>query len=153
MAQNLQLVSSIFWNILTSQENSVNVRRMENSAEIPKKRGRKPLGDRPMTQAEAKRRSREKMRAAGAKNYLMAIGPRHLIWIKRLAEKDGVSETAALQMVVENALDYFGLVMACRDGMLLTGASPEECSRYVLQHWPLAAPPIPEELRQAFDAA
>jgi hypothetical protein len=126
---------------------------MENSADTPKKRGRKPLGDRPMTQAEAKRRSREKMRAAGAKDYLVTVGPRHLIWIKRLAEKQGISEAAALHMVLDNALHYFSTVMACHDGMLLLGMSQEECSRYALEHWPLAAPPVPEELRQAIDAA
>lgn len=126
---------------------------MENSADTPKKRGRKPLGDRPMTQAEAKRRSREKMRAAGAKDYLMTVGPRHLIWVKRLAEKQGISEAAALHMVLDNALDYFSTVMACHDGMLLLGATQEECSRYSLEHWPLAAPPVPEELRLAIDAA
>lgn len=126
---------------------------MKSPDDSPKKRGRKPLGDRPMTQAEAKRRSREKMRAAGAKEYLMMVGPDHLIWVKRLAEKQGIREAAALHMVLDNALDYFSTVMACHDGMLLIGVSQEECSRYSLEHWPLVAPPVPEKLRQAIDAA
>ena len=138
---------------LTSQFLYANVRFMEKSTDTPKKRGRKPLGDRPMTQAEAKRRSREKMRAAGVKDYLMTVGPSHLIWIKRLAEQHDISEAAALHMVLDNALDYFSTVMMCHLGMHVLGSSQEECSRYVLAHWPLATPPVPEALRQPIDAA
>ena len=126
---------------------------MDKANEVPKKRGRKPIGERAMTPAEAKRRSREKMRAAGAKDYLMTVGPHHLTSIKHLAEKHGISEASALFMVLDNALDYFTSVMACHDGMLLIGMPQDECSRFVLDHWPLSAPPMPDKLARAIEAA
>ncbi|MBS1191384.1 MAG: hypothetical protein H6R10_3176 [Rhodocyclaceae bacterium] len=88
----------------------------------------------------------EQMRAAGAKGYLMTVGPCHLVWLRRLAEKQGISEAAAMYEVIDNALDHFGSVMMCHDAMLLKGASQEECTKFVLEHWPLPPPPMPEIL-------
>lgn len=99
-----------------------------------------------MTPAERQRRRREKMRAAGAKDFVMMVGPRHLVWVKRLAEKQGISEAAALHQIVDNALDYFDSVMMCHDAMLLKGASQENCTEFLLKHWPLPPPPMPEIL-------
>lgn len=105
-----------------------------------------------MTPAERQRRRREQMRAGGAKDFQLTIGPRHLIWIRRLAEKQGISDVAALHDVVDNALDYFSTVMMCHDALLLKGASQEESARFFLDNWPLPAPPMPELLARAIDA-
>lgn len=123
----------------------------EQNTPTPKKRGPKPKGEAPMTPAERQRRRREQMRAAGAKDFVMTVGPRHLVWIKHLADQQGISEAAALHQIVDNALDYFDSVMMCQQAMLLKGAPQEECSNFLMEHWPLPPPPMPEILASAID--
>jgi hypothetical protein len=106
-----------------------------------------------MTPAEAKRRSREKMRAEGAKDYLLTVGQHHLVWIKHLAEQQGISEAAALRVVLDNALDYFCSFSASLAAMKVAGASPEECDSFVKTYWPLPPPKMPEILVKAIEAA
>lgn len=104
-----------------------------------------------MTPAERQRRRREQMRAAGAKDFVMTVGPRHLVWVKHLAEKQGVSEAAALHHLVDNALDYFDSVMMFHEAMLLKGTPQEECSNFLTEHWPLPPPQMPAILISAIN--
>lgn len=117
-----------------------------------KKRGPKPIGEAPMTPAERQRRRREQMRAHGAKDFVMTVGPSHLVWVERLAETQQISTAAALHVIVENALDFYRTLMVSRDLMALQGVPMEECTQFVFDHWPLQPPKKCEELLQALNA-
>lgn len=118
-----------------------------------KKRGRKPVGDKPMTSAERMRRLREKMRAEGAKDFMVTVGPYHMVWVKHLAEQQGINDAAALRMVLDNAMDYFAAFMTTFSAMKVAGATPEECDDFAKAHWPISPPQMPEILARMIEAA
>jgi hypothetical protein len=94
-----------------------------------------------MTQAEAKRRSREKLRAAGGRDYLIHLNGAHQGWVDALAHAQGISGTAVLHGLMEATLDrYAGLMERC-DRLQKAGASEETIAAFVSQHF---MPPLPD---------
>ena len=133
--------------------NTKNTETSPDQAMVAKKRGRKPVGDKPMTSAERMKRLREKMRADGGKDFVMTVSPHHMVWIRHFAEQQGVSEAVALRLVLDNALDYFASYSMCLAGMKVAGASWEECDQFSKTFWPLNPPVMPEVLSKAIEAA
>lgn len=130
-----------------------NANTAPDQAVAAKKRGRKPVGDKPMTSAERMKRLRDKMRAEGGKDFVMTLSPHHMVWIRHFAEQQGVSEAVALRLVLDNALDYFASYSMCLAGMKVTGASREECDQFSKRFWPLNPPAMPDALVRAVEAA
>lgn len=118
-----------------------------------KKRGRKPVGGKPMTSAERMRRMREKTRSEGGKDFLLTASPYHMVWVKHLAEQQGIDDATALRMVLDNAMDYFVGCMMTLSAMKVAGASKDECDDFARTHWPLSPPKMPEVLARAIEAA
>jgi hypothetical protein len=112
-----------------------------------KKRGRKPLGEKPMTGAERQRRSKERRRSNGpTKSFMITLEGLHLEQVEKLAEAEGVSASAAFRAIAEPALDRFVGVMRRADRLLENGRSEEECYKFIQEH---LFPPLPpmEELK------
>lgn len=70
----------------------------------PKKRGRKPIGDAPMTAAERKRRQREMMTAAGIRTINVKLTEYTAGILKRFCEMSGFSESDHLSIVAGLAI-------------------------------------------------
>lgn len=113
-----------------------------STAHPPKKRGRKSLGASPMSEAERKRRSREQMRAAGAREFMLRLEGLHLQYVEGLAHAKQISATTALHGLVEAALDRFVGVMRRCEEMRKYGASDESCAAFIEQHLFPALPAI-----------
>lgn len=69
----------------------------------PKKRGRKPIGDRPMTAAERQRRSRERKAEVGAVFVTLELAGPLLERIDAAALEQGVTRSAVLRSAVAAA--------------------------------------------------
>lgn len=69
-----------------------------------KKRGRRPIGDAPMTPAERKRRQKEKMTAAGIRTVNVTLTEYTAGVLKRYSEITGVSEADQISVVASSAL-------------------------------------------------
>lgn len=105
------------------------------------KRGRKPLGDAPMTPAERQRRRRELLRTEGDKHYLLRLNGLHQEWVEALSSAEGVSGTKALQGIVEASLDrYVGVMHRC-ERLREIGASDADVEAFINTH---LLPPLPD---------
>lgn len=94
-----------------------------------------------MTQAEAKRRSREKLRAAGGRDYLIHLNGAHQGWVDALANAQGISGSAVLHGLMEATLDrYAGLMERC-NRLREAGASDEAIAAFFGRHF---MPPLPD---------
>jgi hypothetical protein len=124
---------------------------IETDTPLPStKRGRKPTGERAMTAAERKRRSREQIRAAGAKEFVLRLEGLHLEYVEKLAQAYQISTSAALKLITEAALDLFVGVIRRSERMRENGVSDEVSSKFVSDHLFPALPPIdPKELASA----
>lgn len=106
------------------------------------KRGRKPLGEAPMTAAERKRRSREQLRVAGSKDFLFRLEGLHLQYVEKLADAEKISTASALRLIARMALDrYVGVMRRC-ERMLENGVSDEVREQFVRDHMFPSLPPI-----------
>lgn len=111
----------------------------DNSA----KRGRKPLGEGPMSAAERKRRSREQLRASGAREFSLKLQGLHLEYVEKAAALRGLSTAAVLRDILENALDRFvGVTKRC-ERLLDNGATDEEAAAFMNTYLTPALPPMP----------
>ncbi len=104
------------------------------------KRGRKPLGDVPMTPAERQRRRRELLRTEGDKHYLLRLNGLHQDSVEKLANVEGISGTKALQRIVEVSLDRFVGVMERCERLREMGASDADIEAFVQFN---LLPPLP----------
>lgn len=112
----------------------------ENTKAPQQKRGPKPIGDAPMTPAERQRRRRQQLRVAGEKSYLVRLDGLHQEWVDALAASQEMSNTAALQALVETALDrYVGLMRRC-ERLREMEATDAEIEAFVQTHF---LPPLP----------
>lgn len=117
-----------------------------------KKRGRKPLGDKPMSGAERQRRSKERRRPDGpTKSFMITLEGLHLEQVEKLAEVQGVSASAAFRAIAEPALDRFVGVMRRADRLLENGRSEEECYKFIQEHLFPALPPMEDAKTPAAD--
>jgi hypothetical protein len=106
------------------------------------KRGRKPLGEAAMTAAERKRRSREQLKVAGAKDFLLRLDGLHLEYVEILADAEKISTASALRLIAEAALDrYVGVMTRC-ERMLENGVSDDVREQFVRDHMSPPLPPI-----------
>lgn len=112
----------------------------ENAVSSPKKRGPKSIGNAPMTATERKRRSRELSRVAGEKNYLIRLNGLHQEWVDTLAQRQGVSNSAALHELIQAALDRFVGVMRRCGRLYEMGASEAQVEKFAQMH---LMPPLP----------
>lgn len=118
---------------------------MTTDSIIKTKRGRKAIGDTPMSTAERKRRSRDQLRAAGGREFLVQAQGMHLEYIEALAQIDNVSPADALRGIVESALDrHLGVMHRCAR-MRENGASDEEITQFVVSNLMPELPPMPEK--------
>lgn len=107
---------------------------------IPAKRGPKPIGTAPMTSAERKRRSREQIRATGAKDFILRVEGPHLQVLESFAEGNNMSVSEALRQLMEPTLDRFaGIVRRC-NRMTENGAPDEAVAAFMQAH---LFPPLP----------
>jgi len=108
--------------------------------DTPKKRGRKPVGDAAMTPAERQKRRRELLRTEGDKNYLLRLDGLQQAWVEALAKGEGVSDTKALQTILEASLNrYIGVVHRC-ERLEEMGASEDAVAAFMQAH---LFPPLP----------
>lgn len=80
--------------------------------EAKQQRGRKPLGDKPMTAAERMKRREEKLKEEGVRTFRMRVAPLHMEWIEQVSAQNGMAVSAVLGDVLERALDRYTGVMA-----------------------------------------
>jgi hypothetical protein len=108
------------------------------------KRGRKAFGDAPMSAAERKRRSREQLRAAGVREFMVQLQGMHLEYVEALAQADNITPADALHGIVESALDrHVGVMRRC-ERMRENGASDEQIAHFVARNLLPELPPMPE---------
>jgi hypothetical protein len=108
------------------------------------KRGRKPFGQKAMDAAELKRRSRERGRASGEREFLVKINSLHLEYIEKMALAENISLSAALRKVLDAAMDRFVGVVRRTERMLDNGASDQEAEKFMADHLYPELPPIEE---------
>jgi hypothetical protein len=108
------------------------------------KRGRKPLGETAMSPAERKRRSRELLRASGAKEFSLKLQGLHLDYVERLAAQSNTTTAETLRDILESALDRYVAVLIHCERMLDHGATDEEAAHFMSTYWMPALPPMPE---------
>lgn len=109
------------------------------------KRGRKAIGDTPMSAAERKRRSREQLRAAGVREFLVQVQGMHLEYVEALAQADNITPADALHGIVESALDrHVGVMRRC-ERMRENGASDEEIAQFAARNLLPELPPMPDK--------
>jgi hypothetical protein len=111
----------------------------------PKKRGPKPIGDAPMTNAERQRRRREQHRFTGRKGFLLELEGLHLQYVETLANSQNMSTAATLRLIVERALDRYVGVMARVERMAIIGASDKARAQFIQDHLDPDLPCVPLE--------
>jgi hypothetical protein len=120
------------------------VQHMTTEKDNSAKRGRKPLGDGPMSAAERKRRSREQLRASGVKEFSLKLQGLHLEYVENAAALRGSNTAEVLRDILENALDRFvGVTKRC-ERLLDNGATDEEAAAFMNTHLMPPLPSMPE---------
>ncbi len=104
---------------------------MSDKTKQPSRRGRPPKFGKPMSAAERKRLSREKLAKEGAKEYMIKIEGIHLNAINQLSETSGIEPREVLTLVVTNAMDRLTGVMNRAQKLLDSGVSEEEVNRFI----------------------
>jgi hypothetical protein len=119
------------------------VQHMTTEKHNSAKRGRKPLGDGPMSAAERKRRSREQLRASGVREFSLKLEGLHLEYVENAAALRGSNTAEVLRDILESALDRFvGVTRRC-ERMLVNGATDEEAAAFMNTHLMPPLPPMP----------
>lgn len=108
--------------------------------------GRKLIGDAKLTSAERQRRYREKLRQTGAKDFLLTLPEMYREHIDALASAGETTPSAALRLLVENALIRYVGIMNRVNRMKENGATDEEEAVFIHTHMRPALPPM-EPLR------
>ncbi len=91
----------------------------------PAKRGRKPLGQRAMTSAEAKRRSRSQKEVEGFTAFSVQLRGSTRDFIRKLAAASGSTQAKAVELLLDYAIAKVGLAVASANVALDKGDSPE----------------------------
>ena len=113
------------------------------------KRGRKPVGNAPMTPAERQRRRRELLRTEGDKHYLLRLNGLHQECVELLAAAEGISGTKVLQTYVEACLNRYAAVVHCCERLRDMGTSDADIEAFMKTYF---LPPLPsdDELQHLF---
>lgn len=106
----------------------------EDTVLTPKKRGPKPIGDKAMTAAERKRRSRARQVAEGTRaEFMVSLSGGPLEFVDQMAEHNGVSRSRVVHEFLEMAITLVRNAAFQADQMLANGASMEEIERIMSQ--------------------
>jgi len=116
-----------------------------------KKRGRKPLGEIPMTANERKQRSREQFRASGAKEFLVRVEGSNLLALETLAEGGNESVAEAFRHLMERSLDHLAGNIRRYTRMIENGVSEEEAATFMKAHLFPSLPPFEDKKETASD--
>lgn len=91
------------------------------------KRGRKPLGDAPMTAAERKRASRAKLAADPTKaEFMVTLAGGTLAFVDQMAQHNNVSRSRVVQEILDMAIALVRDTVVQAGKMLDGGASIDE---------------------------
>lgn len=132
------------WNGLRDSHKKCRVIAMEKN--VAKKRGRKPLGKLPMTDADRQRKRRQAIKSAGARTFLMEVGAQNLKWIESESLRTGEPIADILKKVLGISLDRYGQVVERMVELAHIGASPETIEAFLKLH---AFPAVPTLLELA----
>lgn len=119
----------------------------ENKPRI--RRGRKPLGDKAMTEVERQQKREAKLKEEGVRTFRMRLYPHQMAWIEQMAKHNGVSASAALVEVLQVALDRYAGVMNRVQFLETDCNNPEAAAAFVQAHLSPALPTF-EELAAQF---
>lgn len=108
------------------------------------KRGRKPLGQKAMTDTERKARSRELSRESGKREFLVTVSGLHLDYVEALAKSQETSTASALKLIVEATLDRYVGVMKRSERMIENGIDEALVSKFISDHLFPALPTLEE---------
>lgn len=113
--------------------------------DIAKKRGRKPLGELPMTAVDRQRKRRQAIKGAGGRTFLMEVGAGNLKWIEAESQRTGEPVADILKKVLGLSLNRYGQVLERMVELAHYGACPETVEAFGKIH---AFPDVPtlEEL-------
>lgn len=119
---------------------------------LPKKRGPKPIGDAPMTPAQRQQRRRQRLRATGAKDFLMKLEGLHLEYIEKLAQAMDTTTAAALRLILIRSLDQYVGVVRRVERMQENGVPDDVRDEFFREHLFPELPPILDKRPDASDA-
>ncbi len=109
---------------------------MAERQSVPKmmKRGRKPLKGIAMSQAERKRRSREKLKNEGGREVWVRIDGSQMDAIEVISERLGVSPEEFTRRFYKKSLSHFLTVLKQAGTAQLEGANEEETIDFIRKH-------------------
>ena len=110
-------------------------------AENAPRRGRKPLGDAPMTHAECQRRYRARKAAEGSAEFTIRIRGGMLDFIDRFAVAGGNSRSQVVEYLLDEAIAKMGNTIAEAEYMFAEGATDEEVQAFMSESLRSAPPP------------
>lgn len=113
---------------------------MNEKSQSSSKRGRKPIGDAPMTTAERKRASRARKAAEGRVEFMLSLGGGMLKFIDRMVLANGSSRSEVLFELIEMAISRVAWVKVHADQMWADGATDEEVHAFMAV-WLKSLPP------------
>jgi non-canonical (house-cleaning) NTP pyrophosphatase len=114
---------------------------MNEKSQSPSKRGRKPIGDAPMTAAERKRASRARKAADGRVEFMLGLGGGMLAFVDRMVLASGSSRSQALFDLIEMAISRMALMEVLAEEMWENGATGEEVQAFMSESLRSAPPP------------
>lgn len=127
--------------LVTCHEICVIVAPMNEKSESPSKRGRKPIGDAPMTAAERKRASRARKAAEGRVEFMVSLGGGMLAFIDRMVLASGSSRSQVLFDLLEMAISRMAFVEVQAEEMWAAGATDEEVQTFMFEALRSTPPP------------
>ncbi|MDQ9171923.1 hypothetical protein Q8A64_16030 [Oxalobacteraceae bacterium R-40] len=121
-----------------------------NPVEAPKtKRGRKPLGERALTQSELKRRSREKLAQQGGAEFMVRLDKGLLNLVDQIAAENEVTRSQVVENLLHIAMNRFVLGLAEAEQLHAAGASQGEVAAKLRSHFnPAPAPEFLEKYKE-----
>lgn len=118
----------------------------ETANTAPKKRGRKPLGDKAMTAAEAKRRSRAKQAQQGRAEFMLSLSGGKLAFIDQLANVQGGTRSQVIDSLLDMAIAKMANAALEAQHMEANGATDQEIETSLKKS--LATAPLPHLVEQ-----
>lgn len=114
----------------------------ETAITTPKKRGRKPLGDKAMTAAEAKMRSRAKQAQQGRAEFMLSLSGGKLAFIDQLASVQGDTRSQVIDSLLDMAIAKMANAALEAEYMQANGATDQEIETSLMKS--LATAPLPQ---------
>lgn len=115
----------------------------------PRKRGRKPLGERAMSAAERKRASRARLGAAGVVEIMVAVSGGTLNFIDQFAQANQATRSQVIEAFLDMAIARVANAVAEAEQAQTQGASAEAVTELLSQA--LQTTPRPQLVQQYKD--